>query len=165
MEEFGVCSVIWLKGDSSEPVTNGHIDGYAMFAAPGALLVETMDDDDLEPPRWRQHDIATLENSIDAAGRKLRIEHVRAPRRQFWTGDPKTFAPCYLNAYVANGAVITACFGDDECDEAARNALAKAFPGRSVLMLRIDNIADGGGGVHCLTQPMPKLIGSRDIKI
>ena len=62
------------------------------------------------------------------------------------------------NAYVANGAVIAARFGDPERDEAARQALAKAFSRREIVMLRIDNIANGGGGVHCLTQPVPKTV-------
>jgi agmatine deiminase len=34
-------------------------------------------------------------------------------------------------------------------------ALAKVFPGRKIVMLRIDAIANGGGGVHCLTQQLP----------
>jgi agmatine deiminase len=58
----------------------------------------------------------------------------------------ETFAPCYLNSYVANGAVIGSSFGDAERDEAARNALAEAFPGREIIMPRIDNIASCGGG-------------------
>jgi agmatine deiminase len=65
------------------------------------------------------------------------------------------FAPCYLNAYVANNAVIAGCFGDDERDEAAKKALEEAFPWPQVITLRIGHIAAGGGGVHCLTQPMP----------
>lgn len=69
---------------------------------------------------------------------------------------PETFAPAYLNAYVANDAVVGARFGDLQRDAAARSALAKAFPGREIVMLKIDQIADGGGGIHCLTQPMPQ---------
>jgi agmatine deiminase len=85
---------------------------------------------------------------------------VLAPHQRFCKGDPETFTPCYLNAYVANGAVIGARFGDAERDEAARMALAKAFPGREIVMLKIDHIADGGGGVHCLTQPLWAIRGT-----
>lgn len=60
--------------------------------------------------------------------------------------------PEKLNAYTANGAVIGTCFGDAERGEAARKALAKAFPRRHLIMLKMDHIAEGGGGVHCLTQ-------------
>ena len=153
MAKLGVRRVIWLEGDPCEPVTSGHIDGYAIFAAPAAVLVETIDDEDVAPPLWREHDILTLEGSTDAAGRKLKIERVRAPRKQHWKFRGKYWAPCYLNAYVSNGAVITSRFGDAERDDAAKDALERAFPGRSIVTLRIDHIANGGGGVHCLTQP------------
>lgn len=154
-EEFGVRRLIWLKGDPCESITSGHIDGYALFTAPGTVLVEAINDDDIEPPRWRAHDVNTLENSYDDAGRRLRVKRVLAPRKQYWRFRGKMFAPCYLNAYLANGAVIGACFGDPERDKSAKDALARAFPRRCIRMMRIDHIAAGGGGIHCLTQPMP----------
>ncbi len=159
-EEFGVRRLIWLKGDPCELVTSGHIDGYTLFTAPGAMLVEAIDDSDVMPPQWRSCDIDTLENSCDAHGRRLRVERVLAPRMQYWTFTGDMFAPCYLNAYLANGAVIGACFGDGERDEAAKEALARVFPERCIDMLRIDHIAAQGGGIHCLTQPMPKPAGT-----
>lgn len=160
LEEFGVRRLIWLRGDPCEPVTSGHIDGYALFTKPGAMLVEAIDDSDVTPPQWRACDIEILENSRDAHGRRLRVERVLAPRKQYWKFKGNMFAPCYLNAYLANGEVIGACFGDGKRDGAAKDALARAFPGRRIEMLRIDHIAAGGGGVHCLTQPMPKPDGT-----
>jgi agmatine deiminase len=124
------------------------------------VLVEAIDDENSEPPLWREHDIALLEEARDVNGRKLKVMHVLAPRKRYWKGDPESFAPCYLNAYVANGAVISARFGDPERDEAAQEALAEAFPGREIVMLNINYIANGGGGVHCLTQPMVKVRGN-----
>ena len=91
----------------------------------------------------------------NADGRKLRIVRVCGPRSRYWKSKSDNFAPCYLNAYVANGAVVGTKFGDAERDEAAQETLAAAFPGRKIVMLRINSIADGGGGVHCMTQPMP----------
>jgi agmatine deiminase len=150
----GISRVIWLKGDASEPITSGHVDGYALFTAPGALLVDTVDKEH-EPTRWRAHDITRLENSIDATGRLITIERVRAPRKQFSSFDGPFWAPCYLNAYIAQGAVIAPCFGDCERDEAAASTFVRAFPGRRVEMLKIDHITSAGGGIRCLTQPMP----------
>lgn len=153
--KLGVRQVIWLEGDPCEPLTSGHTDGYVLCAPSGVVLVETYDDKGIEPPMWREHDVAILERATSADGRAFKVTRVRAPRRRYWTSDADTFAPCYLNAYAANGAVISARFGDAERDKAAHRALAKAFPGREIVMLRIDAIAEGGGGVHCLTQPMP----------
>ena len=154
LEDFGVRHIIWLKGDTSELITSGHIDGYGMFTAPGVLLIEAVEDDDARQPYWRGHDIAVLENSRDAVGRRLKVERVLAPRKRHWRYHGRHWAPCYLNAYVANGAVITGRFGDHQRDEAANDALMRAFPDRIVLMLCIDYIASGGGGIRCLTQPM-----------
>ena len=153
LAKIGIRQVIWLRGDPCEPITSGHADGYVLCAPRGIVLVEACEDD----PIGRERDIALLENAQDADGRKFKIVRVRAPRRHYWKGDPNTFAPCYLNAYVANGAVITAAFGDHQRDAAAGEALATAFPGREIVLLRIDNIANGGGGVHCLTQPIPAI--------
>ena len=151
--KLGIRKVIWLEGDPCEPITSGHTDGYVLCAPGGVVLVEAIDDKDVEPPLWREHDIALLENARDADGHRLKVMRVLSPRKRYWKGNRESFAPCYLNAYVANGAVITARFGDPKRDEAARKALATAFPGREIVILNIDHIANGGGGIHCLTQP------------
>ena len=154
LQKCGIHQTIWLEGDPSEPLTSGHVDGYVLFNAPGSVLVETLDDEQIGSPSWRSHDLETLEQTPDATGRTLKVKPVLAPRQRYWRFRDEMFAPCYLNAYVANGAVITGCFGDMERDEAAKNALEGAFPGRTIVMLKIDHIAAGGGGVRCLTQPM-----------
>jgi agmatine deiminase len=151
LNNLGVEKVIWLEGDPDEPITSGHPDGYMLFAPSNVLLVECCDDKAAEPPVWRERDISLIMKARIAKGRRLKVKRVLAPRRRYWKGHGNEFAPCYLNAYVANGAVVGAVFGDVDRDEAARNALGDAFPGRDVVMLRIDNILSGGGGIHCLT--------------
>jgi agmatine deiminase len=112
-------------------------------------MVELSDDEDVEAPQWRSHDIVMLRRSSDAAGRLLQVEQIYSPRKRFWRFKSESFAASYVNAYLANGAVITACFGDVQRDEEALQALARAFPQRAVEMLRIDHVAAGGGGIHC----------------
>lgn len=153
--KFGIRQIIWLEGDPCEPITSGHTDGYVLCAPGGVVLVEGINDGDIEPPLWREHDTALLKNARNANGQRFKVLRILAPRQRYCKGDPETFAGCYVNAYVANGAVIGACFGDPERDEMAHKMLAKAFPAREIIMLRIDAIANGGGGVHCVTQGMP----------
>lgn len=160
--DFGVRRVIWLEGDPSEPITSGHIDGYVMFAPSDVLLVETLKGYSFDMSKGRLHDIDTLKQAKTANGMRFDVVEVKAPRLKHCRSRARTSAPCYLNAYVANGAVLTARFGDPERDEEARKALAKAFPTRTIAMVNIDAIAAGGGGIHCLTQPMPNLIRSED---
>lgn len=63
-----------------------------------------------------------------------------------------------MDAYPANDAILMASFGDPQRDEIAKHEIANAFPNRKVVQLRIDSIAEGGGGIHCLTQPMPAIL-------
>jgi agmatine deiminase len=104
----------------------------------------------------RVRDIETLRSSTDACGNVLNVRVVAPPRSQFLPRKRALFAPNYLNAYIANGAVIAAKFGDEERDELARRALQAAFPGRQIRLIEINHIAAGGGGIRCLTQPVPK---------
>lgn len=156
LRRFGIRHVIWLEGDPCEPGTSGHVDGYVLLAPTGVALVDACDDNEVEAPMWRAHDIETLRSIRNCKGTRLRVKTVRAPRPRYCNGDPESFASSYLNAYVANGAVVGAKFGDPDRDNETRRVLAQFFPGRKIVMLRIDNIADGGGGIHCLTQPMPE---------
>jgi hypothetical protein len=60
--------------------SSGHIDGYALFPARGALLVESIDDENTPAPQWRGHDITMLENSLDAAGQTILRNQARIDR-------------------------------------------------------------------------------------
>jgi agmatine deiminase len=56
---------------------------------------------------------------------------------------------------VCNGAVISAQFGDTKSDANAKAVLTSLFPGRVIEQLNIDSLGNGGGGIHCVTQPQP----------
>lgn len=65
------------------------------------------------------------------------------------------FLDSYVNFYPAEGAVITAQFGDRDADAAAAAVLTDLFPGREVVQLDVDRLHGGGGGIHCVTQQEP----------
>ena len=67
----------------------------------------------------------------------------------------KGFLDSYVNFALANGAVITAQFGDRDRDRECRRTLRDAFPGRDVVQLNVDRLHRGGGGIHCVTQQEP----------
>jgi agmatine deiminase len=66
------------------------------------------------------------------------------------------FCMSYVNFYIANGAVIAPSYGI-ATDDAVRERLQSYFPGRDIVMLRIDHVAEGGGGIHCITQQQPRV--------
>mgnify|MGYP002148236749 CR=1 FL=1 len=100
---------------------------------------------------------AILEKATDAAGRPLHVELLAAPEQGRELFESDEFAAGYVNFYVCNGAVVVPRFGDDTADATARDQLADLYPGRAMVQLDIDPVAEGGGGIHCATQQQPKV--------
>lgn len=147
---------IWLpRGltrDYDEFGTRGHVDIVATFTAPGVVLVH-----DQENPEHPDHEvsreiIALLEQSVDAAGRRLSVKRIPAPATLFDDDGPVDYS--YVNHLVVNDAVI-ACTFDDPHDERALAVLAQVYPGREIVGVDARELFARGGGIHCITQQQP----------
>ncbi len=151
---LGVETVIWLPRGLTNDETLGHVDNICCFAAPGhVLLPATSDADDPDYPILAEAR-AVLDDASDARGRRLRVTQLPVPpRRRDRKG--RVMARSYVNFYLANGAVIMPGF-DPATDAEAARCLASAFPGREVVIVPGDGIADGGGNIHCITQQQPR---------
>ena len=151
-EMLGAEKVIWLPGNPLEDETDGHTDGIAIFVAPGVVLMECPDNLDTEWNRHLQANIDAMQGQTDAKGRTIRIvtmpEAVEAP-----STHPK-FCRSYINSYLVNGGVVMPCYGV-AADTEVREIFRSLFPDRRIREVRIDNIAIGGGGIHCITQQEP----------
>lgn len=102
---------------------------------------------------------AALEQATDAAGRSFEIIDLPAPAT---LKDHEGFVDwSYVNHLVVNGGVIACGFGEAEADANARAILAEAYPGREVVTVDARPIFDRGGGIHCITQQQPSLVGGR----
>ena len=146
---YGADLMIWSDGVWDEDITDYHIDSLARFTGPGRVLMNLPDTPDDQDP----FHMAALDtfDALEAAG--LDIEVISEPnRRRVRSVD---FVASYVNYYVCNGAVIAAQFGDRETDAIARDALARHYPGREIVMLNVDPLGEIGGGIHCATQQMP----------
>ncbi|MFE3554637.1 agmatine deiminase family protein [Streptomyces sp. NPDC059193] len=64
----------------------------------------------------------------------------------------------YLNFYLPNGGCVVPVGGDPDStsDAEALAVLAAALPGRKVVGVPTPVLAYGGGGIHCITQQLPK---------
>ncbi len=152
---LGVEKVIWLPGNAREFGTNGHIDGIATFVRPGVVLFETSSEESGPAFEATQLNLQALEGQTDAKGRKLELMFIReAERGRNGNGD-WGYSSSYVNFYIANGGIVMPAFGLPG-DAAARDAVAAAFPDRSITQVNIANIAAGGGGIHCITQQQPR---------
>lgn len=154
----GVDKVIWIPGgDCKDDITDGHVDGICFFTRPGAVIAQVPDDPDDPEYGIMQENLKALENATDARNRRLDVKVVRPPRREFVEKQGRYFASMYVNCFVTGGGVVMPVFGDPERDEAAITAIGGAFPGRRIIPLRIDRIASGGGGIHCITLQEPRI--------
>jgi len=158
MAMLGAEKVIWLPGDVEETETDGHVDGIAVFAKPGVVLIE-----DAGRPGDPLHEvmlenIAALRGQTDAKGRPIELvfigEAANAP------SDSECSCPCYVNFYFTNGGLVMPCYGIAS-DAAAHEVFRELFPDRRIVQVPVDDIAVGGGGIHCITQQQPAVVSGR----
>lgn len=154
---IGLKKAIWLpRGltrDYGTPGTRGHVDMVACFAKPGTVLLHWQAN-----PEHPDHALSVeleklLKNSTDAAGRKLEVVRVPAPKQLQDEHGWVDFT--YINHLVVNGGVIACGFGDAEADANAAELLSKAY-GRKAVTIDAREVFIRGGGIHCITQQQPK---------
>ncbi len=100
--------------------------------------------------------IAGLRETQDVLGNTWDITEVPAP--QVLRDEEGWVDYSYINHLVVNDGVI-ACSFDDPADAKARDMLAEAYPGRTVVSVDAREIFARGGGIHCITQQQPAALG------
>ncbi|MBY6054899.1 agmatine deiminase family protein [Leisingera daeponensis] len=146
---YGADRLIWGKGVKGQDVTDDHIDGLARFTGDSRVLMmlaETPVPDDPFDASARQ-----LQRRLLDAG--LQVDTLPWPEAGR-IRDPDSQCS-YVNFYVCNGGVIAPQSGDKRSDALAAEALRRHYPGRELVMLDTDLLAELGGGIHCATQQMP----------
>ncbi|MET8622519.1 agmatine deiminase family protein [Kitasatospora sp. NPDC004669] len=153
---LGMDKVIWLAGLAGQDITDDHIDCLARFTSFGRVVLDKPGPgtDQIWIDVYQQAK-QVLQNATDAQGRALTVVELPGPDRALIRGRGKDFLSSYTNFYVANGAVFVPQFGDGYADGTAYAILQAEFPGRDIVQVNIDNIASGGGGIHCATQAQP----------
>jgi agmatine deiminase len=170
-EYLGARSVIWLGKGIPNDETDGHIDELCAFVKPGVIVLTWTDNKrDALYPVCRDA-LERLNSARDARGRRLivhkmpqpgplkmtlreakSIKRVRGsqPRR---AGD--RLAASYTNFYLGNSVVVMPLL-DARYDDLVAKQLASLFPRRRVIGVQAREIVLGGGGIHCITQQIPR---------
>lgn len=154
---LGIKKVIWLAGVRGQDITDAHVDSLVRFTEPGVVLLDQAHADS-PPDVWsRAADQArsVFKDATDARGKKLEVVDLPQPDLEKITGRGDAFVSTYANFYVANGSLFMPQFGDAQADARAKSILQEHFPKREVVMVKIDTIASGGGGIHCSTHDEP----------
>jgi agmatine deiminase len=151
---LGAHDVIWLAdGIAEDDETDGHVDNVVAFAAPRRVLLQR-DADPLSP----NHAIATdSRHRLRAAG----LDVVDVPALPYTEVEGRRVPVPYVNFYVANEVVLVPVTGAPS-DAAALEIIGGQYPGREVVGVPGTVLAYGGGGVHCITQPIPAAPSDRD---
>jgi agmatine deiminase len=152
---LGIEKVIWLRhGLAEDHDTDGHVDNVAAFVEPARVLLQTVAD--VASPNYEpgQENLEVLRGAVDARGRGVEVIELDVLPATSVRGLPGCVP--YTNLYVLNGAVVVPVAGDDpDRDELVLEMLASLFDGREVLPVPGRMLAEGGGGVHCITQQVP----------
>lgn len=151
-EALGGDKVIWVPGDPEDFETDGHIDAIACFLKPGVILCATGHPENSQRARDLHENWKALQSTTDAAGRTLEL----VPMGEAWDAESISdrFCASFLNFYFVNGGVIFPGFGTPS-DSVAQSAIRALVPEREVVVVDVNDIAVGGGGIHCITQQQP----------
>jgi agmatine deiminase len=138
-------TVLWFaNGWSQTRDTDGHIDGIALFARPGELLLLDPADETDPDAMLAAANKEVLAAAPDAKGRRIEV-------RSFDPGEMVDIP--YANIYLANGVAIVP--GGTRLDDAVRDQVAAVFPDREIVLVPARTLHAGGGGPHCITQQIP----------
>ena len=154
---LGAKKMLWVPGLKGHDITDDHIDSLARWVRPAEVVVDQPADPhsmDVWAVSERQA-LRVLRRSTNASGQRLRCrisrESATIPKHE----KPNLFVNVYINWYLCNGAVMMPKFGDHAADHAARSLVHELYPDRDIVQLAINNLAEGGGGIHCVTQQQP----------
>jgi agmatine deiminase len=169
-DHLDVSTFIWLPRGVHLDETDGHIDNFARFAAPGVVMLTWTDDESDPQCEISREALSILEQSVDAQGRPLQVVKLHQPGPITITAaeaagvdripgsqprfEGERLAGSYVNSYIGNGIVVLPVF-DDPHDAAAVATYERLFPGRRILTVPGREILLGGGNVHCITQQVP----------
>ncbi|MEI6896842.1 MAG: agmatine deiminase [Psychromonas sp.] len=175
-EYLGAEKVIWIEnGLYADDDTNGHIDNLMHVVAPGQVVLSWTDD--INDPQYLISNAAlkVLESQQDAQGRNIIIHKLNLPTPLKITEEEgKGFDYCegmdrqigtrlaasYANFLITNKLILfpKLC---SESDSQAQQQLEQIFPEHSVIGIEARNILLGGGNIHCITQQIPTLQGTK----
>jgi agmatine deiminase len=145
---LGVEHIVWVPhGILEDDDTDGHVDNVAAFVGARRVIAQTTSD--RHDPN---HD--RLRRNVDVlAAAGIEVIELDVLARATVDGEAVVVPP--LNAYLANDAVVVPTIDDGS----ATRALAiwsEVFPDRAVVGVPGAVLAYGGGGVHCITQQVPR---------
>ncbi|ASP39989.1 agmatine deiminase [Bacterioplanes sanyensis] len=148
-QTLGFERVLWLAhGHLEGDDTDAHIDTLARFASPNTIVYSQAERSDEHWPS-----LHAMEQELQAmrqhSGEPYQLIPLPLPEAQF-NGDGERLPATYANFLIINQAVLAPIYGVEQ-DQAAIEALARAFPQHLVVPINCRPIIEQFGSLHCLT--------------
>jgi agmatine deiminase len=145
--DCGFERILWLGEGLACDHTDGHVDNFARFVAPGELAIPLPtgpadpNADVYTDARARAKDFGLIVRDVPSPGRIEAADLV----------EPAS----YMNFAICNDVVVVPTYGTiHDADGVA--AIGELFPGRATLGIPADAVLSGGGSFHCASQHVPK---------
>jgi agmatine deiminase len=166
---MGIKHVIWLSGAPADfcermgDVTDFHIDGAARFVEESTLLYSWTDDESNPNYPYLKRHLEELQRATTESGKSLTLVPLPLPDHRLYSTETRATAPpfestpavaVYANYYVANQVVLVPVYGSAQ-DARAKSIIAEHFPGRKIVGIPAQAVAELGGMMHCVTQQQP----------
>lgn len=154
---LGLNRIVWLDQGLAEDTvrdpdrmyygTDGHADLFLAFIGPNRVLMLKAPDDDPNAPH-----LAKSRATLEAAG----LEIVDFPYMSGFFDERNWIIAPYMNFYICNGGVIVPVAGEEpDKDREALSCIARLFPDRQVVSVKLRAAPRQGGAVHCMTMQVP----------
>ena len=150
---LGVKNLIWLKNGLKNDHTDGHVDNLVRFITPEILLC--MEPTNMEDPNY---DVLmeiqeTLREKTNLLGKKFKTLTLPSPGEVFDQKD-NLMAASYLNFLIINQCVAVPQFQRPN-DQKVLDVFKKILPDKTIIGIDCLDLLTGGGGLHCISQPVP----------
>jgi agmatine deiminase len=147
--DLGFDRVLWLGDGLLNDHTDGHVDNLARFVATNRLAL----------PRATGADDPNANIYADAKARAedFGVEIAEIPSPGLVTRGAFVEPASYANFAITSNLVVVPTFGSPH-DDVGVAAIAALFPDRATIGLPADAVLAGGGGFHCASQQMPKIV-------
>lgn len=138
----------YLEGDD----TDAHVDTLVRFASPTSIVYQACDDQ----ADSHHAELQTMARELQALrtvdGQPYTLFPL--PWAQPVLDNGRRLAASYANYLILNGAVLMPAYGD-VADDAARDVLAAAYPGREIVQVPCRPLIWQNGSLHCITMQLP----------
>lgn len=171
---LGLRKIIWLNKGLAEDdtITSGHINEIARFADPHTTLLAQVpaEDRDANPVSRSSYlrleeNYRILRDATDQDGKPFRIIRIPMPPTLYREANLNGQFPVrsYLNFLITNGAVLLQTYWRPgrspvlkSTEDRVKGIFRRVFPGRKIIGVDAEDVNLWGGGIHCITQPMPE---------